>query len=363
TVAVILIWSGNCLGADAAQRRHIEVAFDYSAAEVLLHALESGSSAEAQMPAVLQNQGVAATIKKMQVLFPPGNVQGYDASETGFKQAFRDAVTNHAGSPGVFKLTQVLAQRVQIDELLQQLHHREAGIKRRMSVVLGRYAPVGTPPRVTVNFVVGGSSDGFVIDDDPVFELFVAINKAEGDEVGLEYNIDHELYHVLQKASGLRSSDYIRFVHSFKDQPPLEKLIATILWEGSATFAVDARDFSGSGPYISMWRGRYAANETVQRRRANFALFDELATELAAGEINWQEAYTRGFSNEQLYHVGREMTRALVAAHSARYLDELFTRPPAEFFRDYIALCARDGDLIPFSTKTRGAIESLPAGW
>src|SRR6185312_5156887 len=61
--AVILIWSGNCLGADAAQRRHIEVAFDYSAAEVLLHALESGSSAEAQMPAVLQNHGVAATIK------------------------------------------------------------------------------------------------------------------------------------------------------------------------------------------------------------------------------------------------------------------------------------------------------------
>jgi hypothetical protein len=351
------------LSVDAPRERHVEVGIDYSAAEALLSALSSKSLPDAQMQSVLWNHGVAATIKKMREFFPPGNPQGYDASEEGFKQALRNVVTDGAGPPGVFKLSFVRAHDAQIHSLLQQIHVREGAIKSRMSAVLGRYAPVGIPPRFTVNLVVGGSSDGFVIDDDPVPELFVAVDKAEGDAEGLEYNIDHELYHVLQKASGMRSKDYVHFVGHFAEESPLAKLLATTLWEGSATFVVDPRTFTGSGPYISMWRSRYVANESDPRRRANFALFDELAGELGAGRINWQAAYSRGFSDEQLYHVGREMTRALVAARGSQYMDELFTRPPAQFFRDYISLSAHSGGLIPFAAKTRALIGTLPAGW
>ena len=362
TAVALLMWVGLAPAAPLPQR-HVEVSFDYSAATVLLDTLVSNSLTQEQVSAVIGNHGVAATIRKMQVFFPPGNPQGYDASEAGFKQALRDAVTRQPGSPGAFKLSNARAQRAQIEGLLEQIHRRENAIKTRMSTVLGRYAPAGTPARVTVNFVVGGSSDGFVIDDDPVPELFVALDKAEGDADGLEYNIEHELYHVLQKASGMRSNAYAQFVRRFEDEPPLEKLMATTLWEGSATFVVDPRAFPGKGPYISMWRSRYAANESPQRRRDDFALFDELVSDLVSGATNWQAAYTKGFSDERIYHVGREMTRALVAARGPRYVDELFTRPPVQFFRDYIALCVHDSGLIPLAARTRALVGALPAAW
>jgi hypothetical protein len=44
-------------------------------------------------------------------------------------------------------------------------------------------------------------SDGFVLDDDPELALFVALEKASGDKDGVEQNLTHELYHVLQKLS------------------------------------------------------------------------------------------------------------------------------------------------------------------
>lgn len=362
-IAIAVLMSVELALADSLPRRPVKVSFDYSAAETLLRALASDSLTEQQVSAVASNHGVAATIRKMQVFFPQGNPQGYDASEEGFKQALRHAVTEHSGSPGAFKLSNARAHRAQIEALLEQIHSRESVIETRMSKVLGRYAPAGAPPRVIVNFVVGGSSDGFVIDDDPLPELFVAVDKAQGDTDGLEYNIDHELYHVLQKASGMRSSAYAQFVRQFEDEPPLKKLMATTLWEGTATFAVDPRAFLGKGPYISMWRGRYADNESAQRRREDFALFDELATDLASGATTWRAAYTKGFSDEQIYHVGREMTRALVAARGPRYMDELFTRPPVQFFQDYIALCAHDSKLIPLAARTRALVGALPTAW
>jgi hypothetical protein len=57
------------------------------------------------------------------------------------------------------------------------------------------------------------------------------------------------------------------------------------------------------------------------------------------------------------------MTRALVAARGPQYMDELFTRPPVQFFRDYIMLSEQNGGLIPLAAKTRTLIEALPAAW
>jgi hypothetical protein len=137
------------------------------------------------------------------------------------------------------------------------------------------------------------------------------------------------------------------------------------LWEGTANLAADARETGGEGPYVSMWRERYLRNLTPERMRTNFSLFDSVLADLDQGKVDWATAYRKGFGggDSRFYFVGMEMGRALAARRGAAYFEELFVRPPARFFRDYIKLTGADPSLPPFSASTRHVIERLPASW
>jgi hypothetical protein len=80
--------------------------------------------------------------------------------------------------------------------------------------------------------------------------------------------------------------------------------------------------------------------------------------------MDWSTAYGKGFGGEdgsRFYFVGMEMGRALATRRS--YFDELFVRPPTQFFRDYFKLCHADKSLPRFSAETRRSLEKLPASW
>lgn len=278
-------------------------------------------------------------------------------------QAF---VATHRYPAGDFALDWVYVYRAQIRDLVRDLRAEEEALRGRITSRLRRYAPRTGPITVRVYCVVGGMSDGFVLDDDPELALFVALDKASGDKDGVEQNLTHELYHILQKASAAGTPEAVKFASELDHQPPLQRLLATTLWEGTANLAADARDMRGHGPYVSMWRDRYLRNLAEERNHANFQLFDSLVVDLDRGRIDWAGTYQRGFSgteDSRLYFVGMEMARALAAARGTGYFEELFIRPPGRFFRDYFALCDADSSLPQFSADTRRVIARLPDRW
>ena len=337
----------------------IRVEFDYSAAELMADAIDRPTLSEAEASALLQNRGIAATVAKTGVFSPHSTPQGFVAD----MQAF---VVSHRYPEGDFALDWVYKFRGQIRTLVSELRADEDSLRHRITARLTRYSPRVGPATIRVYFVAGGMSDGFVLDDDPELAMFVALDKASGDKDGVEQNITHELYHVLQKLSAAGTPAAVKFATTLDRQPPLQRLLATTLWEGTANLAADARETPGSGPYVSMWRDRYLRNLTPERLRENFQLFDSVLVALDQGKTDWAAAYAKGFSGSdgsRFYFVGMEMGRALSARKGTAYFEELFVRPPTRFFRDYLKLCDADSSLSRFSTNTRKVIEKMPATW
>jgi hypothetical protein len=334
----------------------IRVEFDYSAAELMADAIDRPALSEAEAGALLRNRGVAAMVAKTGVFSPNSTPQGFVADMQSF-------VATHRYPDGDFALDWVYKYRAQVRVLVSELRAEEDSLRHRITGRLTRYAPRTGPATINVYFVAGGMSDGFVLDDDPELALFVALEKASGDQDGVEQNLTHELYHVLQKLSAAATPAAVKFAATPDSQPPLQRLLATTLWEGTANLAADAREARGQGPYVSMWRERYLRNLTPERMRGNFALFDSVLADLDQGKTDWAAAYRKGFSDSRFYFVGMEMARALGSRRGAAYFDELFVRPPTRFFRDYLKLCSADPSLPRFSANTRHVIEHLPASW
>ena len=335
------------------------VEFDYSAAELMVEAIDRPSLSEAEARALLENRGIAAMVKKTGVFSPGSTPQGFVAD----MQAF---VVSHRYPTGDFALDWIYKYRSQVRTLVSDLRTGEEAMRQRMAGRLTRYAPRTGEDTIKVYFVAGGMSDGFVLDGDPELALFVALEKASGDRDGVEQNVTHEVYHVMQKSSAAGTPAAVNFSSTLGSQPPLQQLLATTLWEGTANLAADARETQGQGPYTSMWRERYVRNLTPDRRRENFQLFDKVVADLEQGRTDWESAYRVGFSgsdDSRFYFVGMEMAGALGSARGAAYFEELFIRPPTRFFRDYFELCEADSSLPRFSADTRRVIEALPPSW
>jgi hypothetical protein len=324
----------------------IRLRFDYSAAERMVEAIGRPSLSEAEANGLLENRGIAAMVKKTGVFSPSSTPEAFVADMRSF-------VATHRYPTGDFALDWIYKHRDAVRALVRELRAGENTMRTRMIERLSRHAPRTGAVTITVYFVAGGMSDGFVLDDDPELAMFVALEKASGDRDGVEQNVTHELYHVLQKASAAETPGAVAFAATLKQQPPLQQLLATTLWEGTANFAADARE------------AHYVRNLAPDRIREHFRVFDSVVGDLDKGAIDWDAAYRAGFTGEdaRFYFVGLEMARALAAARGPGYFEELFDRPPTRFFRDYVALTKADRALPRFSARTRGVIEALPASW
>src|SRR5262249_36866326 len=161
--------------------------------ELMADAIERPTLSEAEARALLENRGIAAMVAKTAVFSPSSTPPGFVADMRAF-------VTTHRYPSGDFALDWVYRYRDQIRALVSELRASEDSMRRRTTTRLAHYAPRTGPVSLKVCFVAGGMSDGFVLDDDPEPALFVALDKASGDRDGVEQNLTHELYHVLQKA-------------------------------------------------------------------------------------------------------------------------------------------------------------------
>ncbi len=299
--------------------------FDYAAAEDFLRAARREPLTAEQLRDFAGRRGASAMVRNTVKYIPDTPADGYAAALGEL------ARTGHV-QVDAYGLNDSVAQADTVATLLTSLQRDAPAMAARIAGRLASHWPEGEAPvDITVHLVVGGASDGFVLDGETAPEFFVAIDKAGGDIAGLEQNVTHESVHVLQRQLALRHCPQ----RTAMDQlPPLQRFHATMYEEGVANYLADPADIRGEGDYIAMWRGRYQRNASPERVRENLWLYDSLRDGLRNGALGWDTAYQFGFFGDldsRMYFVGRDIARRLDLAGAAP-LSTAFVCMPEAFF-------------------------------
>ena len=325
----------------------ITLRMEYDAAEVLLAALQRTSISDPEIDDLLAVRGVRATVDNATKYVP-------DHTRDFFRSELRAWVT-HRRERGYFGLGEAAANAAAARHAMTALRD-DVDLTTDVTAALGRCLPACGPLEVTVHCVVCGVSDGFVLDDDPAPEFFVAVDRSLGDAAGVKLNMTHELFHTAQQAARARVDGLSAETVDADTAPAEVRLLTTVLDEGTAVYVARAALTAGGGPYLAMWRSGYEKNAPEETMAANFSLFDRLLAGLAGGELAWDEAYAQGFGGQgpPLYFVGDAMARVIAAAHGPERIGGYFQQHPAEFFRDFL-------DLSPgsFSPETQAFVAGV----
>ena len=308
---------------------------DYAGADAIVRALERDSLSGAEVDALLRIHGVRAMVDNVTRFVPGVGVPEFRSEIQAFVRRKR------AGEHREFQLTDVWRERSRVRELIGAIQAQESRIEREALALLEPYALDTGPLAMTVYFTAGGVSDGFVFDHGAEPAFYANLARADGDLAAVVGNLAHESYHVMQKAAQRRAG--LQAVADSSEALPVgERLLAVTLAEGLANYVVDptcSPDARAEGSPQSL--ERYARNAQPARIAENFALFDRVLADLRAGRVDWEEAYDRGFSGSndaRFYFVGYQMAKAIERRCGTGCIPRLFTQPPIEFFRQYIAL-------------------------
>jgi len=331
---------GSAHAQQATPSDQIQLRFDYAGATTLFEALNRRELSRQNITELYKVQGLAAMVDNVTRFIP-------DVTRREFEQHLLEFIET-GKEPGhngyiVWDFKQVLAKRGEVEALIGKLEAEESKIVASTLRELEPFRPNTGPLTITVYFVAGGVSDGFVPERSGEPSLYINLTRAGGDLDGVVSNLTHEIYHVMQQTASRRAG-----LSSIVDEPeklPLtQRLLATTLWEGSANYAADPRQLQGAGPYLEMWRSRFAQNTTPAKLAEHFALFETVLNDLEAQRTSWNDTYARGFAGPQspFYFVGYEMTRVIDQRCGRSCVRQLFDQPPAAFFQRYIEICKRD---------------------
>jgi hypothetical protein len=336
----------------------IQLRFDYAGARTLFDALDRAELSQQDIVELYNVQGLAAMVDNVTRFIPEITRREFEQHLLRFRYARKEP--GHNGYI-VWDFEQVLATRGEVEELMSKLSADEADIIAKTLRELEPFRPDTGPLTITVYFVAGGVSDGFVPERSREPSLYVNLTRARGDLDGVVSNLTHEIYHVMQRSASRRGG-----LGAMVDEPEklalTQRLLATTLWEGSANYAADPRRLEGSGPYLEMWRDRFAQNTTPAKLAEHFALFETVLNDLKVGRMSWDDAYSRGFSGPQssFYFVGYEMTRVIEQRCGRACIRGLFDKPPSVFFQRYIEIYEQDPTITTrFSPATEDWIADL----
>jgi hypothetical protein len=331
----------------------VRLRMDYAGAEALINAVERDSLSDADVDSLLRIPGLCAMVANVGRFFPAIGVAKFRKDIRAF------ARTRKRGEyDGYFRLNDVWKARAAIRTLTAAIRANEPRITREALSQLERYRPDTGTLAITAYFVAGGVSDGFAFESDPR-SFYANLLTAGGDLNGLVLNMAHEAYHVMQARAQEQAGVDPRWVVA-DTMPPVQRLFAGVLAEGTANYAADPTRWLATGPSMDSARQRYRRNAEPSRIARNFALFDAVLFGQRDGRVKWDKAYAEGFSSKNdasFYFVGYEMTRALEQHCGRECIAPLFREPPIEFFRRYIALYRQHPE-IPgrFSQDTEGFI-------
>jgi hypothetical protein len=327
--------------------------FDYAGAESLIDALERDSLSDADVDSLLRIRGLCAMVDNVPRFFP-----GIGVSE--FREDIRKFVRGKKGGEydGYFRMSAAWEARSKVRSLIAEIHANERKIVDETTSQLEPYRPDSGALTITTYFVAGGVSDGFAFENDPR-SLYANLVKSDGDLNGVVLNMAHEAYHVMQFRAQERAG-IVPLSLASDTTPSVERLFATTLSEGTATYVADPTRWMATGPNMESARQRYRRNAEPKRMAENFARFDAVLMKLRDRRMTWEKAYMEGFTSENdasFYFVGYEMTRALERYCGRECIGRLFKEPPIEFFRRYIALYQKHPEITGrFSQGTEAFI-------
>lgn len=315
-----------CPAAAVAQAAPAGIRFEFDSAAVqdFLRAVDRTPLEDAELAAIVARPGAVGMVRNTIKYLP-------DSPRDGYRAALREIAAGGALTSDPYQLADAVRTAATIRALVAAVERDKAAMGGRIARRLAPHWPGQPELTIRVRLVVGGVSDGFVLDGDTSPQFFVALDKAGGDIAGLEQNIAHESVHVLQRQLALRHCP----MRPTGEQLPVEaRFLQDVYLEGVANYIADPADVSGTGEYIDMWRQRYARNGTPARMRENAWLFDALLAGLRGGELSWETASKIGFygsMESRLYFHGRELARKHALA-DARLLSPGFTCKPEAFF-------------------------------
>jgi hypothetical protein len=315
--------------------------FDYAGADALIDALARDSLSDADVDSLLRIRGLCAMVDNVPRFFPEIGV-------AEFRTEIRTFVRTRKGGDydGYFRLSSVWEARSRVRALIAEIHAHEREIVDQTISQLEPYRPDSGTLAITTYFVAGGVSDGFAFENDPR-SLYANLVKNEGDLNGVVLNMAHEAYHVMQFRAQERAG-IIPLSLASDTTPPVERLFATTLSEGTATYVADPTRWTTTGSGVESALQRYRRNADPKRIAENFARFDAVLTGLRDRRMTWDKAYMEGFTSENdasFYFVGYEMAKALERYCGRECIGRLFREPPVGFFRRYIALYQKHPDL------------------
>ncbi len=330
----------------------VHLAFDYAGALALIDVLGRETISSGEIDRLLEVHGLAAMVDNVTRFIPTITRSHFRHDLQTFVETGEDP--RHDGYR-VWGFQQIWDTRIQVGELIRQLRVDQEQITREVLATLQPYRPMTESMTITVYFVSGGVSDGFVPERSSSPALYVNLARAQGDLTGVVTNLAHEIYHVLQYTASRRNPELVPIVDEPEKLASPERLLAVTLWEGVADYVTDPRRAKATGPYIDMWKARYERNTKPARLADHFALFDATLQDLLERRLSWEEAYEKGFAGNDspFYFVGYEMTRVIELHCGTHCIGELFEQRPVEFFRQYIALYKSHPDIpARFSPET-----------
>ncbi|MFL5637935.1 MAG: DUF5700 domain-containing putative Zn-dependent protease [Gemmatimonadaceae bacterium] len=331
---------------------------DYAGAEALINALERDALSDADVDSLLRIPGLCAVVANVPRFFPQIGV-------SEFRNEIREFARTKKGGKydGYFRLGDVWQSRSTVRTLIAAIQTNERTIVDETLAQLERYRPDSGTLAITAYFVAGGVSDGFAFENDPR-SFYANLVTADGDLNGVVLNMAHEAYHVMQVRAQVRTGINPLWL-STDTMPPVERLFAGTLAEGTATYAADPTRSTATGSNMESARQRYRRNSEPKRIAENFARFDAVLMGLRRGRMTWEKAYMEGFTSDNdasFYFVGYEMARALERYCGRECIGQLFEEQPIEFFRRYIALSHKHAELSGrFSRETEAFIASYRA--
>jgi hypothetical protein len=339
--AIYLILVSLVSGGAAARAPGLELHFDYGGAEAILSALDGDGTRSAD---VLDVRGVRAMVLNAKHYVPSADEKALVTALSHPRSLDRTADRQDPLGLGA-----VFQHRSAVRALLAALKANEARLTSLALDRLSRYSPADSAASLTVYFIAGGLSDGFYTVDgradtfsDPDYgnAVFLRVDSATTSDLdGIQLNLTHELFHVVQGISR-RADPHLQRMKVAGS--PVHRLLATTLDEGTANLVADASLTPGSGPYFEMWKRRFSRNANPDVLTADFALFDALVSALGADAISWNDVSLIGFSTAYeapLYFVGYHVAQVMERQGGAERIAKSLRQNPADVFLDYARGC------------------------
>lgn len=317
---VLLLTSANV----SSQPAPLRLKFDTAAVEGFLRAANREPLSDVQVQEIAFGRGSQQMVRNT-IKYVPGT------PADGNLKSLRELAHTGAIKTDDFGLGDAIAGVDTVKRLLTAIKRDERAMSDRIIQRMLPFWRGQASLEITVYLVVGGASDGFLVDGESAPEFYIAIDKASGDIAGLEQNVAHETVHVLQRQLGLRHCPQLT---SIEQQAPVTRFHTTIYEQGVANYLADPRHIHGEGDYIATWRGRYQRNDTPARMRENAWLYASLLDGLRQGALTWDTAYQIGFYgnlDSRMYFVGRELARRHEAVGRSPLSADFVCRPE-EFF-------------------------------